>query len=169
MMIKNIVILSTLFVSLQVFAGFQDSGDFIPYQKRLSLRAVENQTLHSSFKIYYSNSESIALLFPQSVYLFKPAELFLQQQEVFCLQCVKGGSFLPIYVKDEGKAGGQAPEGFHGPYYISMWLNYPDVSEDQKQYVRYVVKFGKEAEFCIRISPSGDCQIIALDNMQLLP
>ena len=168
-MIKNIVILSTLFISLQLFAGFQDTGDFAPYQKRLSLRAVENQTSHSSFKIYYSNSESLALLLPKSIFLFKPGELFLQQHENFCLQCVKGGSFLPIYVKDEGKAAGQAPLGFHGPYYVSMWLNYPDVSEDQKQYVRYVVRIGQQAEFCIRINPQGDCQIIALNNMELLP
>jgi hypothetical protein len=149
--------------------GGEESGDCVPYQKRLSLRAVENQTTHSSFKIYYSNSESLALLLPQSIFLFKPGELYFQQNEAFCLQCVKGGSFLPIYVKDEGKAGGQAPAGFYGPFYLSMWLNYPDISEDQKQYVRYVVAIGKQAEFCIRINPQGDCQIIALNNMQLLP
>jgi hypothetical protein len=168
MMIKNIVILSMLFISLQLCAGFQDTGTYVPFQKRLSLRAVENQTIHSSFKIYYSNGESIALLVPQSIFLFKPEEMFLQQNENFCLQCVKG-SFLPIYLKDEGKVGGQAPEGFHGPYYVSMWLNYPDISEDQKQYVRYVVKIGHQAECCIRINPQGDCQLIALANMQLLP
>ena len=157
-----------LFVSLQLCAGFQESGTFVSYQKRLSLRAVENQTIHSAFKMYYSNGENIALLVPQSIFLFKPEELYLQQQEIFCLQCVKG-SFLPIYLRDEGKVAGQAPDGFHGPYYISMWLNYPDVPEDQKQYVRYVVKIGHQAEFSIRINPQGDCQIIALSNMELLP
>lgn len=168
MMIKNIRLLLAMFVSLPLSAGFQETGTFAPYQKRLSLRAVENQTIHSSFKMYYSNGESIATLMPQSVFVFKPEELFFQQNEKFCLQCVKG-SFLPIYVKDEGKAGGQAPEGFHGPYYLSMWLNYPDVSEDQKQYVRYVVKIGRSGEFCIRVNPQGDCQIIALEDMELLP
>ncbi len=168
MMFKNIVILSALFVAVPLFAGFQETGAFLPYQKRLSLRAVENQTIHSSFKIYYSNGESLAMLTPQSMFVFKPGEMFLQQQEIFCLQCVKG-SFLPIYLKDEGKVGGQAPEGFHGPYYISMWLNYPDVCDDQKQHVRYVVKIGEQGEFSIRINPQGDCQIIALANMELLP
>ncbi|MDP3788688.1 MAG: hypothetical protein Q8Q60_05240 [Candidatus Chromulinivorax sp.] len=168
MMIKNVVILSMMFVSLQLNAGFQESTNFLSFQKRLSLRVVENQTIHSSFKMYYSNGESIALLVPQSIFLLKPDELCLQQNELFCLQCVKG-SFLPIYLKDEGKVAGQAPEGFHGPYYVSMWLNYPDAPEDQKQYVRYVVKIGHQAEFCIRINPQGDCQIIALSNMELLP
>ncbi|MBP6870091.1 hypothetical protein KBC04_04365 [Candidatus Babeliales bacterium] len=168
MNIKNIVVLCGLFFSLALSAGFNDTGDFVPFQKRLSLRAVENQTKNSTFKIFYSSGDSLALLAPQSVFLLKPGELFLQQNEIFCLQCVKG-SFLPIYVKDEGKVSGQAPEGFYGPFYISMWLNYPDVSEDQKVYVRYVVEIGKQAEFCVRINPEGDCQIIALSHMQLLP
>ncbi len=168
MMFKNMLILSTLFLSFQLHAGFQDTGTFVPYHKRLSLRAVENQTIHSSFKIYYSNGDSLAMLVPQSIFVFKPGELFLQQQENLCLQCVKG-SFLPIYIKDEGKVGGQAPEGFYGPFYLSMWLGYPEVSDNQKQHVRYVVKIGEQGEFCIRINPEGDCQIIALENMELLP
>lgn len=165
---KNLVAMLILLRSLAMVAGFNETGTFVPYRKHLSLRAIENQTLHSSFKIYYSNSESLALLTPQSIFLFKPGELLLQEHENVCLQCVKG-SFLPIYIKDEGKVAGQAPEGFYGPYYLSMWLNYPDAPEDQKQYVRYVVKIGQQAEFAIRINLQGDCQIIALSNMQLLP
>ncbi len=168
MMIKNIVTLLTLLLIAPMYAGFQETGNFVPYKKRLSLRAVENQTLHSCFKIYYSSSDSLAMLTPQSIFIFKPGEMLLQQNENFCLQCVKG-SFLPIYIKDEGKVAGQAPAGFHGPYYLSMWLQYPDVPEEQKQYVRYVVKIGQQAEFSIRINVQGDCQIIALANMELLP
>lgn len=168
MNVKNIVVVCGLFISSVMFAGFQDSNEFVPFEKRLSLRAVENQTKNSSFKIYYSGGDSLALLAPQSVFILKPGELFFQQHELFCVQCVKG-SFLPIYVKDEGKVSGQAPEGFFGPFYISMWLNYPDVSEDQKIYVRYVVQTGKQGEFALRINAEGDAQIIALANMQLLP
>lgn len=167
-MIKNLLVVSMVLFSVSLCADFHETGEFVPFQKRLSLRAVENQTLNSAFKIYYANSDSLALLAPQSIFLFKPNEMLLQQHESFCLQCVKG-SFLPIYIKDEGKAGGQAPVGFHGPYYISMWLNYPNVPEEQKQYVRYVVQNDKQAEFCIRINLQGDCQIIALSNMELLP
>jgi hypothetical protein len=165
---KKIILVCALFVTLHLNAGFHETGNFVPYQKRLSLRAVENQTINSSFKLFYSNSDNLALLTPQSIFIFKPNEMLLQEHENFCLQCVKG-SFLPIYVRDEGKVAGQAPAGFHGPYYLSMWLNYPDVAEEQKQYVRYVVKSGKQAEFSIRINPQGDCQIIALANMELLP
>ena len=165
---KKLILLLVLFTTLRLYGGFNETGSFAGYNKRLSLRAVENQTLHSSFKIYYSNNDSLALLTPQSIFLFQPAELLLQEHENFCLQCVKG-SFLPIYIKDEGRVAGQAPEGFYGPYYLSMWLNYPDAPEDQKQYVRYVVKKGHQAEFAVRINVHGDCQIIALSNMQLLP
>lgn len=168
MKIKYVFFVSVLCIGSFLYSGFQDSNQYVPYHEKLSLRAVENQTKHSAFKIYYSGGDSLALLSPQSVFLLKPKELFFQQNEVFCIQCVKG-SFLPIYVKDEGKVSGQAPEGFYGPFYLSMWLNYPDVSEDQKMYVRYVVKIGKHAEFAIRINGEGDCQVIALANMQLLP
>lgn len=157
-----------LLISWALQGGFQDSNEYVPFQKRLSLRAIENQTKNSCFKIYYSGGDSLALLAPQSIFLLQPEELFLQKHEILCLQCVKG-SFLPIYVKDEGKVSGQAPEGFYGPFYLSMWLNYPDVSEDQKIYVRYVVEIGKQAECCVRINVEGDCQIVALANMQLLP
>jgi len=168
MKFKNLVVFCYFFVAATVYAGFSETGDFAKYQKRLSLRALENQTQNSSFKVFYANQESMTTLTPGSIYVLKAGELFLQQHEILCLQCVKG-SFLPIYIKDEGKVGGQAPAGFHGPYYFSMWLNYPDVSEDQKQYVRYVVKIGKSGEFAVRINPQGDCQVIALANMQLLP
>lgn len=168
MKIKHWIVVSVLFVASFVYSGFQDSNQYAPYSKRLSLRAVENQTKHSLFKMFYAGSDSLGLLYPQSVFLLKPEELLLQHNEIFSIQCVKG-SFLTIYVKDEGKVSGQVPEGFYGPFYLSMWLNYPDVSEDQKIYVRYAIKIGKQAECAIRINSEGDCQIIALSNMQLLP
>ena len=167
MKIKKLAIFVMMFVGVQLHAGFQESTTFTPFKKRLSLRAVENQTANSSFKMFYASGESIALVVPQSKYVFLPDEMLLQQNELFCLQCVKG-SFLPIYIKDEGKVSGQAPEGFYGPFYISMWLNYPEVPEDQKIYVRYVVKIGCQAQCAIRINPEGDCQLIALENMELL-
>ena len=167
MKIKNIIFVIFVFIGGKLFAGFQDTGDFVPFQKKLCLRALDNQTQYSSFKAYYANNENFTLLLPKSTFVLKAEELFLQPHEVLCLQCVKG-SFLPIYIKDEGKASGQAPLGFYGPFYLSMWLNYPDVPEDQKTYVRYVVKIGHQAEFAIRINVQGDCQILALQNMELL-
>jgi len=167
MQLKNIIIICMFMASLQLVAGFQETGEFIEFATKLSLRAVENQTVNSTFKVFYASGDPRALLVPQSTFIFKPGELLLQKNENLCIQCVKG-SFLPIYIKDEGKVSGQAFEGFHGPYYLSMWLNYPDVSEDQKQYVRYIVKNGSQAEFAVRINLKGDCQIIALSNMQLL-
>lgn len=168
MKMTNYIVFFLMAAVTNLYAGFSETAQFTPFSKQLSLRAIENQTINSAFKVYYSNGDSLALLTPQSTFLFKPQELFLQQHELLCLKCVKG-SFLPIYIKHTGKAAGQAPTDFHGPYYIAMWLNYPDVPEEQKQYVRYCVKDGQQAEFSIRINPKGDCQIIALSNMVLLP
>jgi len=168
MKFKNILMYFFVLASIELSAGFSEEGEFVSYKKRLSVRVVENQTIHSSFKMFYANSDSLGLLSPQSIFLFKSGERFLQQDEMFCLQCVKG-SFLPIFIEDEGPVSGQPPEGFHGPYYLSMWLNYPDVSDDQKEYVRYVVEIGKSGEIGIRINAKGDCQILALSHIKLLP
>ena len=92
----------------------------------------------------------------------------MQQDDKVCIQCVIG-SFLPIYIKDEGRCSGQAPLGYHGPYYMSMWLEYPDVGDEQKIHVRYIVEFNKRGEIGIRIDPTGNCQILALNNIKLLP
>lgn len=168
MNIKKFLVGLLFAIGLPLSAGFQENGNYIAFQKKLALRAVENQTINSTFKLFYSNSESLALLEPQSVFLLQPEELFLQPHEILCIKCIKG-SFLTMYIKDEGKVSGQAPEGFYGPFYLSMWLQYPEVSDDQKQYVRYVVEHGKQAEFAVRINAHGDCQIIALKHMELLP
>ena len=101
MKIKNIIFVIFVFIGGKLFAGFQDTGDFVPFQKKLCLRALDNQTQYSSFKAYYANNENFTLLLPKSTFVLKAEELFLQPHEVLCLQCVKG-SFLPIYIKDEG-------------------------------------------------------------------
>ena len=162
------IILGLLCLSQSINGAFAEPGEFVPFSSRLSLRAVENQTTYSSFKIYYANSDSLALLVPKTVFLLQPDELFLQENEVLCLQCVQG-SFLPIYIKNEGKVSGQAPEGYFGPFYLSMWLEYPLVAEDRKTYVRYVIKNGCHGEVGVRVNAQGECQIIALSNIQLVP
>ncbi len=169
MKIQVYAIVISLFLGHQlIYSAFAEPGEFVAFSSRLSLRAIENQTTYSSFKIYYANSDSLALLVPKTVFLLEPNELFLQENEVLCLQCVQG-SFLPIYIKNEGKVSGQAPEGYFGPFYLSMWLEYPITSEDRKTYVRYVVKDGCHGEVGVRVNAQGECQIIALSNIQLVP
>jgi len=168
MNIKKILILCSMLASTQFFAGFEELETYIPFTDRLSLRVVQNQTLNSSFKLFYANSACLGFVTPQSILSLQPSEMFFQQNEKLCLQCVKG-SFLPIYMEDEGRVSGKAPDGYHGPYYISMWLEYPQVTDEQKIHTRYVVKHNRRGEIGIRIDPLGNCQILALDNIKFLP
>jgi len=165
---KKILILCGMLASTQFFAGFQESEKFTPFTDRLSLRVVQNQTVNSSFKLFYADSDCFGFITPQSVLTLQPSEMFLQQNEKLCLQCVKGG-FLPIYIKDEGRVSGQAPVGYHGPYYLSMWLEYPEVTDEQKIHIRYIVEINRRGEIGIRIDPTGNCQLLALDHIKFLP
>ena len=168
MKIQKLLVLLTMFIGVNIFAGFAQEGNYVTFTDRLSLRVVQNQTMNSSFKLFYAGSDCLGYIFPKDVLTLQPSELFMQQDEKICLWCVKG-SFLPIYIKDEGRCSGQAPLGYHGPYYMSMWLDQPDVSDEQKIHVRYIVEFNKRGEIGIRIDPTGNCQILALNNMKLLP
>ena len=168
MNIKKILMVSSVLMCGKIFAGYAEESEFIKFTDRLSLRVIQNQTINSSFKVFYSNSDCLGFITPQSVLTLQPSEMLLQEDEKLCLLCVKG-SFLPIYIKDEGRVSGQVPVGFHGPYYLSMWLEYPDVSDEKKIHVRYMVENNKQGEIGIRIDPLGNCQILALSNITLLP
>ena len=168
MKMKKILVLLVMLCGSKLFAGFAEEGSYVVFTDRLSLRVIQNQTINSSFKLFYASSECLGFVGPKSVLTLQPSELFMQQDEKLCLQCVKG-SFLPIYMKDEGRCSGQAPVGYHGPYYLSMWLEYPEVTDEQKIHVRYIVEFNKRGEIGIRVDPSGNCQILALNNIKLLP
>lgn len=168
MNIKKLLFTYGILFGGMLCAGYAEEGNFINFTNRLSLRLIENQTVNCSFKLYYSNSDCLGLITPRSILTLQAGEMFLQQDEKLCLQCVKG-SFLPIYMKDEGRVSGQVPAGFHGPYYLSMWLEYPDVSDEKKTHVRYMIKTGAQGEIGVRIDPQGNFQILALSNIKLLP
>lgn len=168
MNIKKLLMMISVLFCQKLFSGYAEEGEFVNFTDRLSLRVIQNQTINSSFKFFYSNSDSLGFITPKSVLDLQPGELFLQQNENLCILCVKG-SFLPIYIKDEGRVSGQVSPGFHGPYYLSMWLEYPDVSDEKKIHVRYMVENNKQGEIGIRIDPFGNCQILALSNIKLLP
>jgi hypothetical protein len=43
------------------------------------------------------------------------------------------------------------------------------VSDEKKTHVRYMVENNKQGQIGIRIDPFGNCQILALSNIKLLP
>lgn len=137
-------------------------------EHRLSISSIENQTPNSYFQVFYKDEGSKVLLTPNSKCEFNTGEFALNQISPVRLICSQG-SYLPIYIQDEGRASGAAPSGYRGPYYLSMWLSYPHVADEFKVHVRYAVLARKVGEIGVRVGDKGDCQIVALSNVKLLP
>lgn len=137
-------------------------------EQRLCVVAIENQTEDSSFKVYIGSSGSRALVLPQSIWeMDQPNKIYLTQRTALRIVCVKG-AYETIFIHDDGTASGQAPNGYSGPYYLSMWLSYPYVNDEQKLYVRYAVKKGKIGDIGIRIDENGNCQVVAYNDVLIL-
>jgi len=137
-------------------------------EQRLCLVAIENQTEDSAFKVYIGSSGTRALVLPQTTWeMDQPNKIYLTQRVSLRLVCVKG-AYETIFIHDEGTASGQAPNGYSGPYYLSMWLSYPYVQDEQKLYVRYAVKKGRVGDIGVRIDDQGNCQIVAYNDVLIL-
>lgn len=133
----------------------------------LCIVAIENQTEDSSFKAYLGSGGARALILPGSVWHVGYNKIYLTQRTTLRIVCVKG-AYETINIHDEGIASGKAPNGYKGPFYLSMWLSYPYVDDEQKLYVRYAVKKGKLGEISIRIDDQGNCQVLAINDVIIM-
>ena len=135
-------------------------------KRRLQLISVENETEQLEFQLFYGSEASHGIIFPQSVYQFHMPLNLLGRDNVV-LKCCKG-SFLPVYIQDGGFASGPVEEEYDGPFYISMWLQYPQVAESSKVHVRYAVAKGKIGSIGIKIGLNGDYRLVALDDVKFI-
>ena len=149
-------------------AGLMLQPGYIPGSNvHLQIVSVENDTDYSEFKIFYGAGVSRGLLFPQTTFTFDDPLDMTQQNATVQLLCSKG-SYLSIFVQDEGRASGEADDGYDGPYYLSMWLGYPQVNEQEKVSIRYEVAAGKVGKIGLKIGSKGECQVVALQDVKLL-
>lgn len=133
---------------------------------RLQLIAIENETEYLEFKLFYGSDPAHGIIFPQSVYeIQKP--LSLSARDTLIIKCCKG-SFLPVYIQDGGRASGEVEDGYEGPFYISMWLHYPQVAESSKIHVRYAIAKGKIGSIGIKIGLKGDYRLVAHDDVKFI-
>ena len=137
----------------------------------LQLVSVDNGTATLEFKVFPEGQDSAGLVMPLSTLTFstknntKPVELTGNKPLV--ISCVKG-SFLPVYIQDNGIVSGSVLEGYHGPYYVSMWLGQPHVPDSSKLHIRYIVKQGKKGRFGVKIGQKGDYRLVALQDLKFL-
>lgn len=140
---------------------------FIPGTKaHVKVVSLQNDTNSSEFKVFYGAGLSRGTSFPGTKLTFSSA-LPLIQNTPITFQCSRG-SYLMIYLKDEGLASGQVEDGFEGPYCLSMWLGYPQVDEQEKVYIRYAVKSDRIGQVGVKIGSKGECQILALEDVVIL-
>lgn len=144
------------------------SGQIPDTTVRLKLVGLENDTNSMHFQIFSNGDESSALAFPQST--FKYAEnkgVDLNSRNIVTIKCSKG-SYQSVFIQDGGAASGIAEDDYDGPFYVSMWLNMPNVPESLKTHVRYVVKKGQTGSIGLRIGQKGDYRFVAYDNVKFV-
>lgn len=137
-------------------------------KSQLKLVAVENDTQNCEFQIFSGSDIASGLVFPQTVFRFNPtAQLTLSSKDLIVLKCCKG-SFLPVFIQYGGLASGDQQEGFDGPFYLSMWLNYPQVPEISKTRVRCLIKSGTIGTIGVKIGNRGDYRFVAYENVHFV-
>lgn len=135
---------------------------------RLKVISIENETDALEFQIFYAEEGQYAFVFPKSTFVApKGKELKLMGDELLAVKCCKG-SFLPVFIQDGFGASGTVEEGFEGPYYISMWMQFPQVPEAFKVHVRYMIKKGTIGSIGIKIGQKGDYRLVAHENVKFI-
>jgi hypothetical protein len=136
---------------------------------KLFLAFIENDTPACEFQTFYASDGSSSFVFPQTTFNFDAKSILeLSSGNRLVIKCSKG-SFFPVFIQHGGRAGGVVPDSFEGPFYISMWLSYPQVPETSKVHVRYVIKKGVDGKVGIKIGSKGDYRFVADENIQFLP
>ena len=147
-----VVFLVSLFSCTYNLEATMASRGFIPDDvSRLKLVAVENETDALEFQTFYGDQGASSFVFPQTTFKFSPQkELGLAAKDLLIVKCCKG-SYLPVFIQDGDIASGEVEAGYDGPFYLSMWMQFPQVSESAKTHIRYAVKRGKSGRIGLKI------------------
>lgn len=139
-------------------------------QARVNIVFVENKS-KATFKLFYGPGAARALLLPGSVWQVPQDDakqkLVLNQEYPIQIVCVKG-SYLDMFLQDRGVASGKIEDGYDGPYYLSMWLQYPQVALDERVHVPYAIKKGSTGYIGLQIDEHGHLRIIADQDFMLV-
>lgn len=135
---------------------------------RIKLVGIENETEGCDFQIFSGTHSASAYVFPRSVFKYLENDApGIVHKDAIVVKCCKG-SFVPVYIQGGGIASGVPEDDFEGPYYLSMWLAYPQVPETSKIHVRYIVKKGKVGSVGLKIGNHGDYRFVAYDNVKFI-
>lgn len=150
--------------------GLLENESFPGDSSRLQLVSVENSTEDLEFQIFPPLKESAGLSLPLGTLTVVDDQgkaVNFNKLYPIIITCSKG-SYQPVFIQDKFAISGKAPEGFDGPFYVSMWLAYPHVAESSKLHVSYVVKKGEIGKVGVKIGPKGDYRLVAVSNVKFI-
>lgn len=171
----KLVITAIIFFAICLFGTFSEiqakmlDAEVIPNDTTgIKLIAIENDTDHCDFQIYYGSEAASAYVFPHTTFHFSQFKsLFLPSGDLLTIKCNKG-PFLTVYIRYGGIASGDVEDEYSGPFYISMWLEYPQVPESSKVRVRYFVQKDKVGTIGLKIGNKGDYRFVAYENVKFV-
>ena len=169
------IISATIFLIVCCFGSNSESispknnlQDITIKKHNLHMIAVENNTNNCEFQTFYGADAANCFVAPNSTFYFSPdQEIPLDSNNLLMIKCCKG-SFLPVYARCQGVASGELKQGYDGPFYLSMWLAYPQVYEDSKINIRYYVKNDAVGKIRLKIGQEGDYRFVADENISFI-
>jgi len=163
-----IVIVSLFGCGCNIEAKSIDMGYEPGSTVRLKLVSIENETDRLEFQTFYGGEAASSFIFPQTKFSFAPSKAIeLASKDMLIIKCCKG-SYLPVFIQDGGIASGTVEQGYEGPFYISMWIQFPQVPQSSKLHVRYGVKKGQIGSIGVKIGKQGDYRFVAYDNVKFI-
>lgn len=173
--IRIIIMMICFGVCISLATGSSDVGiledEHLPGDSsRLQLVSVENNTEGLEFQIFPPLKASAGLSLPAaplSLVGEKDGGITLDRKYPLIIKCSKG-SYRSVFIRDGYAVSGNALDGYDGPFYLSMWLPYPNVVESSKLHIPYVVAKGKRGKIGLRIGSKGDYRLIAVSDVKFI-
>ncbi len=135
------------------------------------LTVFENETNDADYKVFVGTGQPRFLLVQNSsIDLSKKRNqlknsIRISDRMRIDMICVRGER-KALYIKFGTFASGQCEKG-KGPFYISIWEEFPDTPELNRTYVRYC-QDGEVGELGLKITKQGKVEIFAVKNTTII-
>ena len=162
----------------KIILSFLVSGSICVYANQVLtpvntfLSVFENNAPEADFKVFVGTGELRFLLIHNTSFDIEKTHPHLREsirvsdRMRIDLIAVTGNE-KSIYLKFGGYASGHQKPEEDGPFYISVWREFPDAPEINRQYIRYT-QTGSVGRLGLRINAAGDPEIFALENTRVL-
>lgn len=136
---------------------------------RVEVVFIQNDAPGLEFQIFPPIQELAGTVLPMETLFIvdkKQSGVRLDTKYPLIIRCSKG-SYQSVFIQDGKSVSGTAPEGYAGPFCLSMWLPYPNVI-DSLIHIPYVVKDGQVGKVGVKIGAKGDYRLVEVSDIQLI-